>query len=51
MVHEFPELKRHLWSDGYFVRTVGDNVTTDVVRRYIQYHNHDMKQLSLFESY
>jgi len=55
MFNEFPELKRHLWggefwSDKYFVRTVGDKVTTDVIRRYIQYHNNDIKQLSLFES-
>jgi putative transposase len=55
MFCEFPELKRHLWggelwSDGYFVRTVGDKVTTEVIRRYIEYHKHDMKQLNLFES-
>jgi putative transposase len=55
MFNEFPELKRHLlggelWSDGYFVRAVGDKLTTEVIKRYIQYHNHDMKQLSLFES-
>ena len=55
MFSEFPELKRHLWggelwSDGYFVRTVGDKVTTEVIRRYIEYHKHDMKQLNLFES-
>jgi putative transposase len=54
MFNEFPELKRHLWgselwSDGYFVRTVGDKVTTEVIKRYIQYHKHDMKQLNLFE--
>ena len=55
MFSEFPELKGHLWggelwSDGYFVRTVGDKVTTEVIRRYIEYHKHDMKQLNLFES-
>jgi putative transposase len=55
MVHEFPELRRYLWggelwSDGYFVRTVGDKVTTDVIKRYIHYHTHEMKQLNLFES-
>ncbi len=27
------------WSDGYFVRTVGDEVTTEVIKRYIEYHN------------
>src|ERR671919_381542 len=43
---EFPELRRQLyggefWEDGYFVRTVGDQVTAEVVKRYIQYHRHD----------
>jgi putative transposase len=43
---EFPELRRQLWGgefweDGYFVRTVGDQVTAEVVKRYLQYHRHD----------
>ncbi len=46
---EFPEVKRKLWtgefwSDGYFVRTVGDQVTTEIIKRYIEYHN--SKQLA-----
>ena len=53
---EFPELRRQLWGgefweDGYFVRTVGDQVTAEVVKRYIQYHRHDVRdggQLALF---
>jgi len=48
---EFPEVKqqvwgRELWKDGYFVRSVGDNVTAKVIRRYIK-HQHDPKQLEL----
>jgi len=48
---EFPEVKQQLcggelWSDGYFVRSVGDNVTAEVIRRYIK-HQHDPKQLEL----
>src|SRR2546426_12769582 len=40
---EFPRIKRRLWGgerweDGYFVRTVGDKVTAEVIRRYIQQH-------------
>jgi putative transposase len=40
---EFPALKKRLWggsiwADGYFVRTVGDEVTATVVRRYIEAH-------------
>src|SRR3989304_4322208 len=31
------------WSDGYFVRSVGDEVTAEGIRRYIEYH--DNKQL------
>ena len=38
----FSQLRRQfwageLWSDGYFVRSVGDQVTAEVIRRYIEY--------------
>jgi putative transposase len=54
---EFPRIKRRLWGgelweDGYFVRTVGDNVTAEIIRRYIQYHQGEKaeaQQLSLFD--
>ena len=53
---EHPEVKQELWGgefweDGYFVRTVGDNVTAEVIRKYIEHHrNHDKspEQLELF---
>ena len=53
---EHPEVKRHLWGgefweDGYFARTVGDKVTAEVIRKYIQYHRDQEttpKQLELF---
>jgi putative transposase len=53
---EFPEVKHQLWGgefweDGYFVRTVGDNVTAEVIKKYIQYHQNCEKspeQLDLF---
>ena len=40
---EFPQVKRRLWGgefweDGYFARTVGDQVTAEVIRKYIQRH-------------
>ncbi len=46
---EFPQVRRELWagelwSDGYFVRSVGDQVTTEIIKRYIEYHN--IKQLA-----
>lgn len=53
----YPEVKEELWGgefweDGYFVRTVGDKVTKEVIRRYIEYHKEHEKspqqQLELF---
>ena len=52
----YPEVKKELWGgqfweDGYFVRTVGDKVTKEIIKKYIEYHQHDEKaprQLSLF---
>ena len=42
----FPEVKKELgggefWSDRYFVRSVGDKVTSEVMRRYIKYHQQE----------
>jgi putative transposase len=55
VLEEFPELEKELWakefwSDGYFVRTVGDRVTADLIKRYIKYHHDEMqgKQLKSF---
>ena len=53
---EHPEVKKELWGgefweDGYFARTVGDKVTTEVIRNYIKYHREQEKsstQLELF---
>lgn len=44
----FPEVKRELWGgefweDGYFARTMGDRVTSETIKRYIQYHRHEEK--------
>ena len=41
---EFPEIKEQLWegelwSDGYFVRSTGDKVTSEVIRQYIRYQH------------
>ena len=43
---EFPEIKKQLWggefwSGGYFVRSVGDKVTSEVIRRYIKYQHQE----------
>jgi len=39
-----------LWGDGYFVRSVGDEVTADVIRRYIRYQKKAQdQQLTLWE--
>jgi putative transposase len=53
---EFMEVEKQLWggelrNDGYFVRTVRDKVTAEVVRNYIRYHHEQEKspkQLELF---
>jgi putative transposase len=54
--HEHPEVRKELWGgefweDGYFARTVGDKVTTEMIRNYIKYHREQEKsptQLELF---
>ena len=51
---EHPEVKRDLWGgefweDGYFVRTVGDKVTAEVIRNYIKYHREQEKSLEQLE--
>lgn len=43
---EFPEVKNslwggELWNDGYFVRSVGDKVTAEVIRKYIKYQHNE----------
>jgi len=58
MFKVFPEIRKLLWGgefwgDGYYVGTVGDGVTTDIIRKYIQNQgketNHkDVSQLTLF---
>ena len=51
---EFPWVKRKLWGGelweaGYFVRTVGDKVTAEVIRQYIRRHKEEPDpQLKLF---
>ena len=53
---EFPAVRKQLWGgefweDGYFVRTVGDKVTADVIRKYIRFHEakkRGIEQLDLF---
>ena len=40
------------WENGYFARTVGDEVTAKVIRRYIEYHDEEEtrpNQLDLFD--
>ena len=43
---QFPWLRRkywsgELWEDGYAVRTVGDRVTAELIRRYIKRHTEE----------
>ena len=56
VLREFPRIKRRLWGgelgeDGYCARTVGDKVTAEGIRRYIQHHRTEKSgdpQLNLF---
>ena len=52
----FPKMRKAMWSgriwgDGYFVRSVGDKVTADVIRKYIRYQKQEetSSQLAMFE--
>jgi len=53
---DHPEVKKELWGgefweDGYFARTVGDKVTSEVIKKYIRYHREEKEgpqQLDLF---
>ena len=53
---KFPKVKRMMWSgkiwnEGYFVRSIGDKVTADVIKKYIQYQKREdsPKQTRMFE--
>ena len=48
MFEEFPGIKKklwggELWEDGYFARTVGSKLTSQIVRKYIQHHREDQQ--------
>ena len=50
----YPEVACFLWGgefceDGYFVRTVGDKVTAEVIKKYVRYHRHVEKSLDQLE--
>jgi len=58
LFEQFPEVKKRLWGgefwgDGYYVGTVGDGTTTDVIKRYIanqgkETDHKNFEQLKLF---
>jgi putative transposase len=52
---KYPKLKKQLWAgelwnDGYFARSVGDEVTAKIIRKYIEYqaYEDDSNQLKMF---
>ena len=50
---EFPKIKEklwggHIWEQGYFVRTIGEQVTDDVIKNYIDHHSQSFDQLTMF---
>jgi putative transposase len=53
---KFPKMRELMWSgkiwnEGYFVRSVGDKVTTEVIRKYIKYQKQEdeANQLEMFD--
>ena len=53
---KFPKMRKAMWSgriwgDGYFVRSVGDKVTAEVIRKYIRYQTQEetRSQVKMFE--
>jgi putative transposase len=43
---EFPRLRRthwggKLWADGYYVGSAGEHVTSDLIRRYVEYQERE----------
>ena len=52
--NEFPKVKEKLWAgqfwaQGYFYRTVGEQVTDDVIRNYVERHSFSQDQLKMFD--
>lgn len=54
---EFPKIRKKLWGEhfleqGYFVRSVGEQVTDEVIRQYIEKHSFsyfgNLKEASIF---
>jgi len=55
--NKLPNLRKklwggELWNEGYSVRSVGDMVTVDIIRRYIEYqaHEDDSVQLNIVDN-
>jgi putative transposase len=53
---KFPKMRKAMWSgkiwnEGYYVRSVGDKVTSEVIKKYIEYQRQedDVSQLKMFE--
>ena len=53
---KFPKMRKQtwsgkIWSDGYFARSVGDSITSEIIRKYIEYQRQEASehQIRLFE--
>lgn len=53
---KFPKVKKQMWSgkiwnEGYFVRSIGDKITSEVIKKYIQYQKQEdrPRQTKMFE--
>ena len=48
MFDEYPSIKKklwggELWEDGYFARTVGSKMTSQVIQKYIRHHREEQQ--------
>lgn len=46
LFREYPSLRQRLWrgelwEDGYFARTVGDTLTSEMIEKYIRHHRNE----------
>ena len=53
---KFPKMRKQMWSgkiwnEGYYVRSVGDKVTSEVIKKYIKYQKHEDQdgQIKMFD--
>lgn len=56
MYKKFPKMRKQMWigkiwNERYYVRSVGDKVTSEVIKKYIKYQKHEDQdyQIKMFD--